>query len=177
MTEKIKTLSFTEAIKSAISKICQFKGRARRSEYWWTMLAIYIVDFVLAPFLGIFGLIINVITLYMTFPLTFRRLHDSGKSGWWWGAGAIIAVAMLISLAYDLYSSLSSGIMFKDLKEIYTTIFTYLAKYYIWLIIISIYQIIMFIFMFLDSQPFKNKYGESPKYRDTDTTVQKPANS
>lgn len=29
------TLSFAQAIKNCFSKYCCFKGRARRSEYWW----------------------------------------------------------------------------------------------------------------------------------------------
>lgn len=35
--EVIPQLSFSEAFNSATSKIFQFTGRSRRSEYWWTM--------------------------------------------------------------------------------------------------------------------------------------------
>ena len=35
-------LSFGEAIKLASGRVTDFKGRSRRSEYWWFMLAFLI---------------------------------------------------------------------------------------------------------------------------------------
>ena len=37
-------LGFMDAVKICLKKYFDFKGRARRSEYWWFMLAIYIVN-------------------------------------------------------------------------------------------------------------------------------------
>lgn len=85
------SLSFSEALNKSTCKIFQFTGRSRRSEYWWTMLLVYLLNIVLTPFIGIF---IDIATI----PLTFRRLHDTGRSGWWWGICAILQVAFFISL-------------------------------------------------------------------------------
>lgn len=75
--EVIPQLSFSEAFNNVTSKIFQFTGRSRRSEYWWTMALVYLLNIILTPFLGVF---LSIATI----PLTFRRLHDTGRSGWWW---------------------------------------------------------------------------------------------
>ncbi len=40
-------LGFMDAVKICLKKYFDFKGRARRSEYWWFMLACYIVNAVI----------------------------------------------------------------------------------------------------------------------------------
>jgi uncharacterized membrane protein YhaH (DUF805 family) len=67
-----------------------FGGRARRKEYWMFVLfnmlfvfAALIVDFIL----GTFPLLYVVYILGIILPsiaVTVRRLHDVGKSGWWY---------------------------------------------------------------------------------------------
>ena len=71
-----ESLNFSEAVNRATNRIFQISGRARRSEYWWTMLLVLIVSMAV-PFAGV---LLNLLTI----PLTFRRLHDTGRSGWWW---------------------------------------------------------------------------------------------
>lgn len=39
-------LGFTEALGAACKKVTQFKGRSRRSEFWWTYLAVGIINFI-----------------------------------------------------------------------------------------------------------------------------------
>lgn len=65
-----------------------FSGRARRSEYWMFVLFNVIVSIVLAGvdaaagtmFLGtIYSLAVFIPSL----AVAVRRLHDTGKSGWW----------------------------------------------------------------------------------------------
>ena len=67
-----------------------FKGRARRKEYWMFVLfnflfacAAVIVDFIV----GTLPLLYVVYLLAVIIPgiaVTVRRLHDTGKSGWWY---------------------------------------------------------------------------------------------
>ncbi|MGW0999456.1 DUF805 domain-containing protein [Streptomyces sp. NPDC002523] len=72
----------------ALKKYAVFSGRARRSEYWYFFL-FYIILY--AVFLGV-GLAIKVpalvaiVALGLLLPawgVTVRRLHDTGRSGWW----------------------------------------------------------------------------------------------
>lgn len=74
-----------------------FEGRARRKEYWMFSLIHIIIFFVLGFFGGIFsdvnddfgiGFILIILYFIATFlpslAVTVRRLHDTGKSGWYY---------------------------------------------------------------------------------------------
>lgn len=153
------SLSFSEALNKSTCKIFQFTGRSRRSEYWWTMLLVYLLNIVLTPFIGIF---IDIATI----PLTFRRLHDTGRSGWWWGICAILQVAFFISLLYDLImAGVNADNLHGNEDEF---IFVFLMKYIIWAAVIVVYKIVLFVFMCLDGDVYENEYGESPKYVESD---------
>lgn len=67
-----------------------FNGRARRKEYWFFAL-FYVIGALASMILDyIFGTEIIFYALYiigMALPqlgVTVRRLHDTGKSGWWY---------------------------------------------------------------------------------------------
>jgi uncharacterized membrane protein YhaH (DUF805 family) len=75
---------FTDAIK----KSGDFKGRATRKEFWIFSLiytVIYVLFGVLDAFFGTVA-IQFIFALVMSVPcisVTTRRLHDTGRSGWW----------------------------------------------------------------------------------------------
>ena len=73
----MKTMGFVEAIKSVYSNFANFKGRARRSEYWYFTLFNIIISFI--PIVCLLG-IINIIP---GIAVCIRRLHDTGRRGWW----------------------------------------------------------------------------------------------
>ena len=83
-------MSFTEAISSVFKKYFEFDGRARRKEFWYFYLFSLIVSLFIVYILGIFlsertvkildGLF-SLVVLIPTLSLTWRRLHDIGKSG------------------------------------------------------------------------------------------------
>lgn len=93
-------MSFIEAIKTGFKKTFTFKGRARRSEYWWFQLGIFLcmigVPLLLAGLITAIGnpsysavLAIFVLPTYLwaiiaNISSTIRRLHDIGKSGFWY---------------------------------------------------------------------------------------------
>jgi uncharacterized membrane protein YhaH (DUF805 family) len=67
-----------------------FSGRARRSEYWYfvlinAVLSIFCSFFLrLIPFVGIALVgIYSVAIILPTIAVQVRRLHDTGRSGWW----------------------------------------------------------------------------------------------
>jgi uncharacterized membrane protein YhaH (DUF805 family) len=83
-------LSFNEAIATCFRKYFDFSGRARRSEYWYFYLFIFLLSIVTMildiSLFGNYGPLYTIVTLGTIIPLisaTTRRLHDSGKSGWW----------------------------------------------------------------------------------------------
>jgi uncharacterized membrane protein YhaH (DUF805 family) len=77
-----------EAVSSVLSKYATFSGRARRSEYWWFYLAfllVYLGAAIVDAVLGVtvLALVVGMAALVPSLAVSVRRLHDSGKSGWW----------------------------------------------------------------------------------------------
>lgn len=71
-------MGFIQSIKTCFGKYATFSGRARRSEYWWFCLCNVILGCI--PFVNfIWGLAVLIPSL----AVCVRRLHDTGRSGWW----------------------------------------------------------------------------------------------
>ncbi len=78
-----------------LKKYADFTGRARRAEYWYFVLFNVIISFVIGFVDGIFGtyaaeaelgLLGTIYALAVFVPsiaVAARRLHDTGRSGWW----------------------------------------------------------------------------------------------
>ena len=71
-----RSMDFGEAIKVCFNKFADFNGRARRSEFWWFQLLCYLVSSFTCGFAGI-------VFLIPVLSSGARRLHDTGRSGWW----------------------------------------------------------------------------------------------
>ena len=115
-------MRFAEAIKSFWTKYAIFKGRSRRSEYWWiqlflvlTNLAVAAIDLALMDgdverFIangggGIVGLVWILVTIVPALAVLVRRLHDTGKSGWWALIGFVPIVGAIILLVFTVLDS------------------------------------------------------------------------
>ena len=115
-------MSFGDAIKAFWSKYATFKGRSRRSEYWFiqlflilTNLAVAAIDLVLMNgdvdrFIangggGIVGLIWILVTIVPALAVLVRRLHDTGKSGWWALIGFIPLAGAIVLLVFTVLDS------------------------------------------------------------------------
>lgn len=80
-----------------------FNGRARRAELWWFFLVYLVIAVVLGVIQNIVGLgtiLSGLFGLAMLLPnlgVQVRRLHDTGRSGWWWLiALTVIGLILLI---------------------------------------------------------------------------------
>ncbi|MDB5522264.1 MAG: yhaH [Rhizobium sp.] len=82
-------MNFADAVKSVLTlNYANFNGRASRSEYWWWILFVIIVSIVLSVVdsmigMQILGPIFSLATLIPGIAVAIRRLHDIGRSGWW----------------------------------------------------------------------------------------------
>lgn len=86
-----------------------FSGRARRREYWMFFLiniliaiALTIVDNALT--IGFIAPVYSLVLLPPTLAVTVRRLHDTGRTGWWILIGLVPiigTIALLVFLATD----------------------------------------------------------------------------
>jgi uncharacterized membrane protein YhaH (DUF805 family) len=91
----------------SFSKYADFDGRATRSEYWWFILMNVVVSAAIL-FVGILVkvpwlyLVYSVAALIPSFAVTIRRLHDTGRSGWWWFIGFLPVLGAIILLIFTL---------------------------------------------------------------------------
>ena len=85
-------MTFQEAISAGFSKYATFEGRSTRSEYWYFVLFLFIAgiltsvaDATLFPLneYGPVATIFNLATFIPAISAAARRLHDTGRSGWW----------------------------------------------------------------------------------------------
>lgn len=77
-------MSFADSIRTVLSKYADFSGRARRSEYWYWFLAVLAVNVVLVVLsVDILRLLFGLAVLIPGIAVAVRRLHDTGRSGWW----------------------------------------------------------------------------------------------
>ena len=170
-------MGFAEAIKTCFSKAFTFTGRARRSEYWYWALFTFLVSIpfsILAevvPEEGDFLLLIlgaygawGLFQAIATFAVTVRRLHDIGRSGWWYGAqiilGFVWTIAMVIWFCAIAYIT---PIDIEDEASMLAPFIPWLIVCFITLLPYIAYGIVLFVWFCTDSIPGANKYGENPK--------------
>lgn len=114
-------MTFKESIRSVYkTNYANFKGRASLSEYWWITLFNFLVlcGIVLLMFLAMeaFGqdglnavmVVYVLLFLYAIIPgvaVTIRRLHDTGRSGWWGLICLVPYIGGFILLAFMCFES------------------------------------------------------------------------
>ena len=135
-----------------------FKGRARRSEYWYFLLfntafgnMASLLDRLLTRS-GRFGWIYTAYALVMLLPslaVCVRRLHDTGRSGWQLMWYYIVGIA-----------GIASSFVIPNRKEMpavfLPVLFAYCAAMITW-------AVIFLVRLCTDSRPGTNRYGANPK--------------
>jgi uncharacterized membrane protein YhaH (DUF805 family) len=95
----------------ALKQYAAFSGRSRRKEYWYFVLFNFLISIGIGLVSSAAGAILSVewlgfaaVLLYFLAVLTpavavtVRRLHDTGRSGWWilLGVVPVLGVIMLL---------------------------------------------------------------------------------
>lgn len=149
------SLTIGEALNNGTSKLLTFEGRARRSEFWWMKFIAFVVSCVLTP---LAGFVMEILMI----PITVRRLHDTGNSGWWVLVGFLLNALFIGLLLYDYFSII---FFYRDeFINANQSVFDIISKYIILGIFNCIYGIMMLLLLCKDSDAYENQYGESPKY-------------
>lgn len=186
-------LTFREAIGQCLDKYADFKGRARRSEYWWFFLfGMLAMTLPLLPLLVIVGLdkhsvinldsgiwaaigllsLILVIVSLLAFLLLFipmlsvqtRRLHDIGRSGWW-VAWSYIVGCFCYALPFYIFGSEAL-----DVGEVeqFSLAFKHSMGAGLALLGVNVadglFCLLLLALSCIDGHRGRNKYGPSPKY-------------
>ena len=80
-------MDFQTAVRTCLQKYVTFESRATRPEYWWFVLFSVGVVLVLGILGGLFGAVLLMVLGLALLPpgvaAAARRLHDTGRSGWW----------------------------------------------------------------------------------------------
>ena len=119
-------MGFTQSVKTCLSKYIVFSGRAQRSEYWWFVLFVILVSLGLAVLSAVlFGtdpetgqgsnLLNSVFQLAMLLPMLaagWRRLHDTGRPGWYLLLPMAFSIATMFMLltGVAVFSALETGV-------------------------------------------------------------------
>ncbi|OZM78130.1 DUF805 domain-containing protein [Pseudonocardia sp. MH-G8] len=89
-----------------------FAGRSRRTEYWMFVLFSAIIAIVLAGLdnllglsfsagsSGVLGLLYSLAVLLPGLGVTVRRLHDTGRSGWWVLIALIPVIGAIVLIVF-----------------------------------------------------------------------------
>ena len=93
-------MNIIEATKQYFIRYADFKGRSRRSEYWWASLSIAIIGAIVGAILGDLAYIWSLAVLVPSIAIAVRRLHDIGKSGWWYLISLIPLVGAIIMIVW-----------------------------------------------------------------------------
>lgn len=93
-----------------------FQGRAQRKEYWM----FFLVNFLIAVALGVldtmfgtmgetgYGVLSGLYSLAVFVPgiaVSVRRLHDTGRTGWWLLVGFVPVIGALVLLYFLVLDS------------------------------------------------------------------------
>jgi uncharacterized membrane protein YhaH (DUF805 family) len=100
-----------------LRKYAVFSGRARRREYWFFALFNFIISLVLVALDFLFGtidpqagagLLSGLYALAVLIPslaVSVRRLHDTGRSGWWLLIALVPLIGAIVLLVFFVTDS------------------------------------------------------------------------
>ena len=181
-------MTFGKAVETCFKKYCVFRGRARRAEYWYFMLFIFLVNFGLSfwmqmkmmpALLGegpgrvtdptelfsyggvpmIVSLVFSLATLLPILSVWTRRLHDIGRSGWWILAYYLLDVLCLVAVGASAAGSFAAGGM----------------KLALLLMVVGLgmlaISVVMLVWLCTADTVGPNKYGPDPKECDSEAEV------
>jgi uncharacterized membrane protein YhaH (DUF805 family) len=106
-----RTMGFQEAISYCFRNYVGFRGRAARSEYWFWVLFVFLLQIVAWLIdMTVFGFNttgvnpISVIVALATFlpglAVSVRRLHDIDRVGWWVLLGLIPVIGWIVLIVW-----------------------------------------------------------------------------
>jgi len=100
-----------------LNKYAVFSGRARRKEYWFFVLFNVLISLLLSiadgltgtlnPLtgVGVLGGVYMIAIMIPSIAVAVRRLHDTGRSGWWLLISLIPVVGGLVLLYFLVLDS------------------------------------------------------------------------
>jgi len=135
-----------EAIKTCFRKYFKFKGRAQRSEFWWFMAFASIFSLIISHdifysslLFEILTAIVGIVVFLPSISVTFRRLQDTNKSGYW-------------SVPFFVFPFIPDSLLYR-FNHVLVLVFAGL---------ILIYMLLILYWLTLKSDNIENDYGVPP---------------
>ena len=98
-------MGFTEAITTCFRQYAEFNGRAARPEFWWWVLFVFLLSWVGQLISSSLGSMLSLVTLLPSLAVAARRLHDTGRSGWWQLVGFIPLLGWVVMIYWCVQPS------------------------------------------------------------------------
>ena len=107
-------MTFSNAVETCLSKkYATFSGRASRSEYWWFGLFVFfafiasmLIGALISPSIMMFLYVILLVVFFIpSLAVLVRRLHDTGRSGWWALINLVPYVGGIVIFVFTLLES------------------------------------------------------------------------
>ena len=168
------------AVKTCFKKYFDFTGRARRSEFWWFVLFVFVVSSALSyvgmmiPAVGYLSMAFSLAVLIPQLAVLCRRLHDINRGSWWVVLLGILIVGYLGSF-FALIGSNFTALASSNVEDVMDmamemagavqsspAIATILMVCSLGTVLLGI---LLIVFAIIDSKWGENKYGPSPKYK------------
>jgi uncharacterized membrane protein YhaH (DUF805 family) len=94
----------------AFRRYADFTGRATRQQYWMYVLIYVVISVVLSIIDAAIGTMVlaaifSVVMLVPSISIATRRLHDTGRTGWWQLIGFIPFLGIIILLVFLVQDS------------------------------------------------------------------------
>lgn len=193
-------MSQTPAMFRPLVRYVEFNGRSNRTEYWLFILLIYIVmgagygliyaagfkagrfdlDTFLVGYMR-FSPLLSVFSLATLLPylgVSVRRLHDTGRTGWWLIGPVIVsfvsyilffvvkgseAMSVIMSMGQEMNSQMSDGGYMMDPAAMMKLEWPLIQLMLPWIMIPSILaQLALFVLMALPGDKADNRFGAVP---------------
>ena len=159
LAQELPKVSLNNSIKKSFAKFCSFKGRSRRSEFWFFYLFINLIIMIPAIiFIMIF--VKDIIKAIKSLKFLYKHHKDDDDddddevySDLW----PLIVIGVLLLISVILLIPLIS-LSVRRLHDIGK------SGCYLFLCLIPFGIIVIFIFLIEDSHQNMNEYGPSPKY-------------
>ncbi len=174
-------MTFTDAAKTCLAKYVTFSGRAPRAEYWFFVLFILLLSFIATAidwtfFTSVIRLssdagsatvarssqpvqtVVSLVVLLPHLAAAWRRMHDSGRSGWYVLLPTVLAAGAFAILIFGIgaASHFHGGTLDRMLTG--ATLLVVLPTF----LILLLSPLIVLWWLTRPSQPGANQYGPNP---------------
>ncbi|MBF9029003.1 DUF805 domain-containing protein [Rhodobacterales bacterium HKCCE3408] len=174
-------MGFTTAIRTCLSKYATFSGRARRPEYWWFILFVILGSVVFSivdglifgfgmadePETQIFQPLFGLAMLLPSLAAGWRRMHDTGRPGWYVLIPTIVSIAGALLLMFGAFGMGAMGAMGPGGMDPGAMGGAGALAGLGGLLILAIVQIVSVVLLIVwltrPSQPGPNEYGPEPE--------------